>query len=42
MNAIIRFMKRNYKVLLVIVALSVALWSFIPREKNDHEKDKPL
>jgi carboxyl-terminal processing protease len=42
MNAIIRFMKRNYKVLLVIVALSVALWSFIPREKNDPEKDKLL
>lgn len=36
-------MKRNYKVLLLVVALSVALWSFIPREpKNDPEKDKLL
>ncbi|WP_324217263.1 carboxy terminal-processing peptidase [Flavobacterium sp.] len=42
MNAILNFMKRNYKVLLVIVALSVAFWSFIPREKNDPEKDKLL
>ena len=42
MNTIISYMKRNYKVLLVIVALSVALWSFIPREKSDPEKDKLL
>ncbi|MGL2962269.1 carboxy terminal-processing peptidase [Flavobacterium sp. RSB2_4_14] len=43
MNNIIQFMKRNYKVLLVIVALSVALWSFIPKEKeSDPEKDKLL
>ncbi|MDI1257556.1 MAG: carboxy terminal-processing peptidase [Flavobacterium sp.] len=42
MNAILSFMKRNYKILLVVVALSVALWSFIPREKNDPEKDKLL
>ena len=27
---------------MVIVALSVAFWSFIPREKNDPEKDKLL
>jgi len=42
MNAILRFMKRNYKIVIVIVALSVALWSFIPKEKNDPEKDKLL
>ncbi|MCZ8089399.1 carboxy terminal-processing peptidase [Flavobacterium sp.] len=43
MNVILQFMKRNYRVLLVIVALSVALWSFIPREKqSDPEKDKLL
>ncbi|WP_396193022.1 carboxy terminal-processing peptidase [Flavobacterium sp.] len=43
MNAIIQFMKRNYKVLLLIVALAIGLWSFIPRaEKNDPEKDKFL
>jgi len=35
-------MKRNYKIVIVIVALSVALWSFIPKEKNDPEKDKLL
>ena len=36
-------MKRNYKILLLVVALSVGLWSFIPRqEKNDPEKDKLL
>lgn len=42
MNAILNFMKRNYKILLVIVALSVAFWSFIPKDKNDPEKDKLL
>ena len=36
-------MKRNYKILLVIITLSVALWSFIPKEKaSDPEKDKLL
>ena len=35
-------MKRNYKVLLVIVGLSIALLSFIPKEKTDPEKDKLL
>ncbi|HLA54480.1 MAG TPA: carboxy terminal-processing peptidase, partial [Flavobacterium sp.] len=47
MNAIITFMKRNYKILLVVVALSVAFWSFMPKAKttgnpNDPEKDKVL
>ena len=43
MNKIIQFMKRNYKILLVITALSVGLWSFIPQEKkSDPEKDKLL
>jgi carboxyl-terminal processing protease len=43
MNKIIQFMKRNYKILLVITALSVGLWSFIPKEKaSDPEKDKLL
>ena len=37
MNTIIKFMKRNYKALLVIVALSIALLSFIPKEKTDPE-----
>lgn len=36
-------MKRNYKILLVIIALSMGLWSFIPKEKSsDPEKDKML
>jgi len=36
-------MKRNYKILLVILALSVGLWSFMPKEKtSDPEKDKML
>lgn len=37
-------MKRNYKILLLVLGLSVALWSFIPKEENtsDPEKDKML
>lgn len=43
MNPIIQFMKRNYKALLVVIAISVAMWSFIPKEKaSDPEKDKLL
>lgn len=37
------FMKRNYKVILLITALSAVLWSFIPNQKKeDPEKDKLL
>ena len=36
-------MKRNYKVILLITALSAVLWSFIPTKKTeDPEKDKLL
>jgi len=43
MNAIIKFMKRNYKILLVVAVLSVALWSFVPKKaEGDPEKDKLL
>lgn len=43
MNVIIQFMKRNYKILLAVVALSLALWSFIPKvNETDPEKDKLL
>lgn len=38
-------MKRNYKILLLVAVLSVALWSFIPKQKanaNDTEKDRLL
>ncbi len=36
------YMKRNYKLVVIVAAVSVALWSFIPKEKNDPEKDKLL
>ena len=37
------FMKRNYKVILLIVALSAVLWSFMPNEKKqDPEKDRTI
>jgi carboxyl-terminal processing protease len=42
MKTIMTFMKRNYKILLLVVALSVAFWSFIPKAKNDPEKDRVL
>jgi len=35
-------MKRHYKIVLLVLALSVGLWSFIPKDKNDPEKDKLL
>lgn len=35
-------MKRNYKIILVVAVLSAALLSFLPKEKNDPEKDKML
>lgn len=42
MTAIWQFMKRNYKIILVVVALAAALWSFMPNKKSnnpDPEKD---
>jgi carboxyl-terminal processing protease len=44
MNTIINFMKRNYKILLVILCLSVALFAFKidSNKKSDPEKDKML
>jgi carboxyl-terminal processing protease len=43
MNAIIQFMKRHYKILLIVVVLSVGLWSFMPKlSVSDPEKDKTL
>nr|WP_240470440.1 carboxy terminal-processing peptidase [Flavobacterium suncheonense] len=35
-------MKRNYKVVLLITALSAILWSFMPHKKEDPEKDRLL
>ena len=43
MKRIVDFMKRNYKIILLITALSAVLWSFVPSSKNeDPEKDKVL
>lgn len=43
MKAILAFMKKNYKILLVVVALCVGLWSFMPKSDPDNpEKDKLL
>ena len=40
MNAIWQFMKRNYKIILVVVALAAALWSFVPFNKNNDPDPK--
>ena len=42
MHLIFNFMKRNYKIILVVLGLSVSLWSFIPKKFNDPGKDKVL
>ena len=45
MNTIIHYMKRNYKLLLVVIAVCIGLFSFIPKQKTgpgDPEKDKML
>ncbi len=42
MNTFLNFMKRNYKIIVAVLALSLALWSFIPKQKGDPEKDKLL
>jgi len=47
MNAILSFMKRNYKALILIGVFVVALWSFIPKNNkidasDDTNKDKIL
>lgn len=44
MTKIVDFMRRNYKVILLVTALSALLWSFVPSSKKneDPEKDKLL
>lgn len=43
MHRIFIFMKKNYKILLLVTALSAVLWSFMPTQnKVDPEKDKLL
>lgn len=36
------FMRKNFKVILAVVALSAFLWSFMPKRQHDPEKDKML
>ncbi|MDR2223406.1 MAG: carboxy terminal-processing peptidase [Flavobacteriaceae bacterium] len=43
MNTIKAFMKKNYKIILLLLAVSAALWSFIPKKpSSDPEKDQLL
>jgi carboxyl-terminal processing protease len=42
MNIFLNFMRRNYKIIGAVLALSIALWSFMPKQKGDPEKDKLL
>ena len=42
MNTFLNFMKRNYKIIALVLVASIALWSFIPKQKGDPEKDRLL
>ncbi len=43
MNVIFQFMKKHFKILLLVATLSIGLWSFMPKTVvNDPEKDKTL
>ena len=44
MNTFWQFMKRNYKIILLVTVISAVLWSFMPSTKKvkDPEKDKLL
>jgi carboxyl-terminal processing protease len=43
MKRIVDFMKRNYKIILLVTVLSAVLWSFVPsKNADDPEKDKLL
>ncbi|WP_394759459.1 PDZ domain-containing protein, partial [Flavobacterium sp.] len=42
MNAIFIYMKKNYKVIIAVLAISATLWSFMPKTSSDPEKDKRL
>ncbi len=43
MNTIVQFMKRHYKILLVVLITALGLWSFMPKKiSDDPEKDKAL
>ncbi|OYU84814.1 MAG: tail-specific protease [Flavobacterium sp. BFFFF2] len=43
MKIILQFMKRNFKILLLVLAIAIGLWSFMPKfNEGDPEKDKTL
>jgi len=42
MNTFLNFMKKNYKIIALVLVASLALWSFIPKQKEDPEKDRLL
>lgn len=42
MNRIWIFMKKNYQLLLLVVAVSLGLWGFMSRDKDNPEKNKLL
>ena len=42
MNTFLNFMKRNYKIIALVLVASLALWSFIPKQKGDPKKDRLL
>lgn len=43
MKAIVNFMKRHFKKILVVLVVAIGLWSFMPKSKDgDPEKDKLL
>ncbi|MFM2230007.1 MAG: hypothetical protein RL607_1265 [Bacteroidota bacterium] len=43
MNAIVNFMKRHFKKIVVVLVVAIGLWSFMPKSKDgDPEKDKLL
>lgn len=43
MNTILQFMKKHFKIILLVILVSVGLWSFVPQKpKSDPERDKIL
>ena len=42
MNAIWLFMKRNYKIILAVLAVSALLWSFVPKKEDPNPEKEAL
>ncbi|WP_177762883.1 carboxy terminal-processing peptidase [Flavobacterium sp. I3-2] len=42
MNAIWLFMKRNYKIILAVLAVSAVLWSFIPKKEEPNPEKEAI